>query len=265
MGSDTRQSEASVIGSVATPKASAAASRSAKGAHPQVQNHAPKQAQNQVQNQAPRASRSVALDRSALDRSTASEREPSAAAAPRRVASLRLEQLAHDRSEHLLARVRSMLGPRARRAAESLDFAQDAWLELLQSPTERSGQDESDVLRRLCAIARNNARDAARRCVAPRLESLLAAEVGAAQGAEACAADAFAAEQTSPSSILGRDEELRLLVAKTQALAPELRQIVELRCLEGLTFPEIAARVSRNEDTVRKAYYRAVVQLSQRS
>lgn len=154
-----------------------------------------------------------------------------------------------------------MLGPRARRVADSLDFAQDAWLELLQSPGDRSGQDESDVLRRLGAIARNNARDAARRRVAPRLESLLAAE--GAEGAQVRAADAFAAEQASPSSIVGREEELRRVVERTRALAPDLRQIVELRCLEGLTFPEIAARIARNEDTVRKAYYRAVVQLAQ--
>lgn len=165
----------------------------------------------------------------------------------------------------MLARVRSMLGRRARRGAESLDFAQQAWLELLQSPGGIELQDESDVLRRLCAIARNNARDAARRRVAPHLESLLASEADHAVGADVRAGDAFAAEQTSPSSIVDREEQSRLAAAKTRQLAPELRQIVELRCLEGLTFPEIAARVARKEDTVRKAYYRAMLQLSQPS
>jgi RNA polymerase sigma factor (sigma-70 family) len=168
----------------------------------------------------------------------------------------RLDELARDRSAQLLERVRAMLGPRARRAADSLDFVQEAWAEFLVSPAAQQTFDEDGLVRRLCAIARNNARDAARRPALPHLESALG---------EGLDGDALAGSQRTPSSILGHAEQLRGLVAQTRGLAPELREVVEWRCLDGLTFAEIALRSGRHEDTVRKAYYRAVVLLSRRS
>lgn len=149
-----------------------------------------------------------------------------------------------------------MLGPRARRASDSLDFVQEAWAEFLVSPAAQGSLDEDGLVRRLCAIARNNARDAARRHAPAYFESALG---------EGFDGDALAASQRSPSSIVGNAEQLRGLVAQTRALPAELREVVELRCLDGLTFAQIAQRSGRHEDTVRKAYYRAVVLLSRRS
>ncbi len=168
----------------------------------------------------------------------------------------RLDALARDRSAQLLERVRAVLGPRARRSADSLDFVQEAWAEFLVSPEAQQAFDEDGLVRRLCAIARNNARDAARRSTPAHFESVLG---------EGFDGDALAESQRSPSSIVAHAEQLRGLVSQTRGLAPELREVVEMRCLDGLTFAQIAQRSGRHEDTVRKAYYRAVVLLSRRS
>lgn len=146
-----------------------------------------------------------------------------------------------------------MLGPRSRRAADSADFVQEAWAEFLASPAARERHDESALLRRLGAIARNNVRDAARRCSPDRIASALGVD-----------ADEFELDQTSPGSMLDRAEQFALAVSAARSLPSELFEVFALRCFEGQTFPCIASRLARNEDTVRKQYYRAVVRLSRR-
>ncbi len=188
--------------------------------------------------------------------------QPSATGAATRLAANTPLSLQRDAQEHLIARVRAMLGPRARRAGESLDFAQQAWLELLEQDSRnaaaRGASDEQGLLRRLCAIARNNARDAARRKGVLRLESVFAPGDVLASAPEQHAQDLLAAPDSSPSLRLARREELERFEQRVGALEPRLRAVFELRAREGLSFPQIAARLARQEDTVRKAYYRAV-------
>ncbi len=167
--------------------------------------------------------------------------------------------LGPDAQARLVQRVRALLGPRARRAAESLDFAQQAWLELLEHDADAgAASDEEALLRRLCAIARNNARDAARRKGVLRLESVITDGAALASACAPRAEELLAAEQSSPSLRLARREDHELLEQRLAALEPALRSVFDLRAREGLSFPEIAARLSRREDAVRKAYYRAV-------
>jgi len=156
-------------------------------------------------------------------------------------------------SEPLLARVRSMLGARARRRAESLDFVQEAWAEFLASPAADTSLDDDEFVRRFCAIARNNVRDAGRRKHAPGFDSV----------ADASAIEArLEAGSPSPASVVEREEQLALLARATGALPEELRSIVSLHIGDGMSFSEIGRRLGRNEDTVRKAYYRVVLALS---
>lgn len=161
-----------------------------------------------------------------------------------------------------MARVRALLGPRARRAGESLDFAQQAWLELLEHDadcaTGSGAGAEDNLVGRLCAIARNNARDAARRIGVARLESVFACGDPSASVGEPHAQELLAASESSPSLRLARREDLERLAQQLRALDPQLRAVFELRARDGLSFPQIALRLGRQEDTVRKAYYRAV-------
>ena len=62
---------------------------------------------------------------------------------------------------------------------------------------------------------------------------------------------------------MGREQSVEL--ADALALLPEAyRDVLVLRHLEGLTFPEVARRMERSVDSVEKLWMRALVQLRQK-
>jgi len=157
--------------------------------------------------------------------------------------------------ERVLARVRALLGTESRRAADSLDFVQAAWLSFLRAPSAAETWDDDVVLRKLTAIARNDIRDAGRRRRVAALESL---------GDAALAADALARDESSATTRIARRELAQRARAAALALDPQLKAIVVWRAIEGQSFVEIAARLGRAEDAVRKSYNRALLHLGRR-
>jgi len=158
-------------------------------------------------------------------------------------------------SDRLLARVRTMLGDSARRVCDSLDYVQEAWVDLLRSPEGRDAGGEEDLVRRFCAIARNNVRDACRRKREIGFESI---------GDSRFDAHAVAVDETSAGSRIGRAEFVASLRRAAGQLSPELRHVIEMRALDGMSFVDIARALGRKEDTVRKAYNRALLELSRK-
>jgi RNA polymerase sigma-70 factor (ECF subfamily) len=72
---------------------------------------------------------------------------------------------------------------------------------------------------------------------------------------------ALAAPQSSPSHQASRREQSVLLATALQTLSADHRQVIVLRHLEGLTFPEIARRMERTEEGVKKLWARALARL----
>ena len=68
---------------------------------------------------------------------------------------------------------------------------------------------------------------------------------------------------SSPSHQVMRHEHGILLAAALSRLPEDYREVVVLRHLEELTFPEIAARMDRSLDSVQKLWVRALVRLRQ--
>jgi RNA polymerase sigma-70 factor (ECF subfamily) len=91
-----------------------------------------------------------------------------------------------------------------------------------------------------------------------RLEYRLEAGVG--QSSERMAAGLVSAVG-SPSQIAGRDEAAVLLADALAALPPDYREALVLRNLEELTFPEVAERMGRSVDSVKKLWARGLAQL----
>jgi RNA polymerase sigma-70 factor (ECF subfamily) len=69
------------------------------------------------------------------------------------------------------------------------------------------------------------------------------------------------ASRSTPSQQASRREQAALLAEALAALPPDYRDVLILRHLEGLTFPEVAARMERNENSTHKLWARAIAAL----
>jgi RNA polymerase sigma-70 factor (ECF subfamily) len=71
------------------------------------------------------------------------------------------------------------------------------------------------------------------------------------------------APYSSPSQQAERREQSVLLAEALAQLAEDYRDVIILRHLEGLTFPEVARRMGRTLDSVEKLWLRALARLRQ--
>jgi RNA polymerase sigma-70 factor (ECF subfamily) len=71
------------------------------------------------------------------------------------------------------------------------------------------------------------------------------------------------AEQSSPSQQAIRREQSVVLAESLARLPAEWRELLILRHLEGLTFPEVAERLGKTLDSVKKQWVRALASLRQ--
>src|SRR5262249_367881 len=69
------------------------------------------------------------------------------------------------------------------------------------------------------------------------------------------------AVQSSPSQHAIRQERAVLLANALAQLPADWRDVLILRHLEGLTFPQVAQRVGRNGDSLKKLWPRALAKL----
>jgi RNA polymerase sigma-70 factor (ECF subfamily) len=157
--------------------------------------------------------------------------------------------------EVLLQRIRFLMGPEARQAADSNDFLQGLFLEVVTDFEKRGPRDEREFLRWATAIARNNIRDGVRR----RRE---------------LAVDRFAssldwrpvlgnAPADSPESVAEREEQVERLCEAMTSLREDDRSVIELRHFEGLSFAEIGRRLGRSENAAQILHTRALVKLGE--
>ena len=69
------------------------------------------------------------------------------------------------------------------------------------------------------------------------------------------------ARTDSPSQQASRREQAVLLADALGKLTDDYREAIVLRHLEGLSFPEVARRMGRSEDSVKKLWARALAKL----
>src|SRR5436190_11442822 len=73
----------------------------------------------------------------------------------------------------------------------------------------------------------------------------------------------LAGSLTSPSVQAARREQAVLLADALEQLPEDYREVIVLRHLEGLTFPEVAGRMGRTQDSVEKLWLRGLARLRQ--
>jgi RNA polymerase sigma-70 factor (ECF subfamily) len=92
----------------------------------------------------------------------------------------------------------------------------------------------------------------------PRRERRFAAEL---DGSSRAADGGLIAPHSTPSQQASRRERDVLLADALGTLPAAYREVIVLRQLEGLSFPEIAARMGRTEDSVKNLWIRALARL----
>jgi RNA polymerase sigma-70 factor (ECF subfamily) len=72
---------------------------------------------------------------------------------------------------------------------------------------------------------------------------------------------ALVTQDSSPSQRAARREQAVLLADALGKLASDYREVIILRHLEGLSFPEVAERMGRSLDSVKKKWTPALAEL----
>jgi RNA polymerase sigma-70 factor (ECF subfamily) len=161
----------------------------------------------------------------------------------------------------ILARVQ--IGRRLQGKADASDVVQEAFLGAFRDFGQFRGSTEPEflgwlrsILASLLANLVRHYQGTQRRDV--RLERQLAVELE--QSSQALDRG-LASPHSSPSQQAARREQSVLLAEALARLPEELRDLLILRHLEGLTFPEVARRLGRSVDVLKKQWPRALAGL----
>lgn len=163
----------------------------------------------------------------------------------------------------LLARMQ--IGQRLQGKIDASDVVQETFLEAHRNFARFRGTSEAELVQWLRRILAGNLADLVRRYLGAqgrdvRLEREIADGM---DQSSACLAQGLAASQTSPSQQASRREQAVLLADALARLPDDYREVLVLRHLEGLTFPDIARRLDRSVDSVEKLWMRGLARLKQ--
>jgi RNA polymerase sigma-70 factor (ECF subfamily) len=165
--------------------------------------------------------------------------------------------------EYLSLLARLQIGRRLQGKVDAADLVQETFLQAHEGWGRFRGTTEAELLAWLRRILAARVADLMRRYLGSqgrdvRLECELAAELDrSSQVLDA----ALLAKQDSPSKQVARREQGVILADALALLPQDYREVLILRHLEGLRFPEVAQRTGRTLDAVKKVWTRALDRL----
>ncbi len=161
----------------------------------------------------------------------------------------------------LLARVQ--IGRRLQGKADPGDIVQETFLEAHRQIARFRGTSEAELLAWLRRILAGQIALLLRRYLGTKGRDVtLERELGVQLDQSSQAMDGgFIATLSTPSQHASRREQAVLLAEALRGLSEDHREVIVLRHLEALTFPEVAARMGRSEDSVQKLWVRALANL----
>lgn len=164
---------------------------------------------------------------------------------------------------YLLLLGRFQIGRRLQGKVEPADLVQDTFLEAHRHFARFRGQTEAEFVCWLRQILAGSFANLVRRYLGTRrrdvrLECDLAAEL---ERSSRLLDAALVARGSSPSQRAARREQAVLLADALERLPPDCREVIVLRHLEGLPFAEVALRMGRTIDVVKKLWPRALARL----
>jgi RNA polymerase sigma-70 factor (ECF subfamily) len=174
-----------------------------------------------------------------------------------------LGQLLESYRAYLVVLARIQVGRRLQGKVDASDVVQEAFLGAHRDFPQFRGSTEREllgwlrgILASLLANLVRHYQGTKRRDI--RLERQLNVEL---EQSSVALDRGLIAPQSSPSHQAARREQSVLLAEALGQLPEDLRELLILRHLEGLTFPEVAARMGRTVDSVKKQWPRALASL----
>jgi RNA polymerase sigma-70 factor (ECF subfamily) len=163
----------------------------------------------------------------------------------------------------LLARVQ--IGQRLQGKVDAADLVQDTFLDAHRNIARFRGTTEAELVCWLRQILAAKLADLLRRYFGTKGRDVrLEREIREAIDQSSVLLDrGLIAAQSSPSQQAANREQAVLLADALGELPDNYREVIVLRHLEGLTFPDVALRMERSVDSVEKLWMRALVQLRQ--
>jgi len=159
--------------------------------------------------------------------------------------------------------VRLRLGKELRPKLDSMDVVQDALIHALGGITDFTYENEGDFVRWLSKITENVLRDNWERFHAEKRD--IRKEIPLGNGDRRSGSKLSGVPgpvvATTPSLIMSRKEDLARLEKAIDALKPEYKEIIILTKIEGLGYQDIAERVGKSSEAVRKLVSRAMTAL----
>jgi RNA polymerase sigma-70 factor (ECF subfamily) len=169
----------------------------------------------------------------------------------------------YERYLTLLARVQ--VGRRIQGKVDPADLVQEVFLEAHRQIKAFRGHTEAELLAWLRRILAGQIALMLRRYLGTKgrdvtLERDLAGQLDESSQAMG---NGLAADGSTPSQHVAKREQAVLLADALAKLSDNYREVIVLRHLEGLTFPQVAARMNKSEDSVQKLWVRALAGLRQ--
>ena len=164
---------------------------------------------------------------------------------------------------YLTLLVRLQIDRRLQGKVDPADVVQETFLEAHRDFGQFRGHSEGELAAWLRQVLATNLANVARRYLGTqgrdvRLERELAVEL---DRSSRVLDQGLAARDSSPSRQAARREQAVILADGLNRLPPDYREVIILRHLEGLTFPEVAGRMGRSLDSVKKLWARGLAQL----
>ena len=164
---------------------------------------------------------------------------------------------------YLLLLARMQIGRRLQGKADAADLVQETLLAAHRDLAQFRGKTEGELVGWLRRILAANVVDLVRRyCGARRrdvrLERQLADEVDQSSRDIALV---LMTKDSSPSQRAVRCEQAVLLADALKSLPEDYGEVIVLHHLQGLNFPEVARRMERSVDSVKKLWIRALARL----
>jgi RNA polymerase sigma-70 factor (ECF subfamily) len=161
----------------------------------------------------------------------------------------------------LLARVQ--IGQRLQGKVDASDVVQETFLDAHRNFPRFRGTSEGQFVCWLRQILAAKLADMVRHYVGTQARDVrLEREIGDAFDQSSALLDrGLIAPVSSPSQQATRREQAVLLANALAELPDDYREVIVLRHLEGLTFPDVARRMERSLDSVEKLWLRALARL----
>lgn len=159
---------------------------------------------------------------------------------------------------------RGQIGRRLQARVDASDLVQETLLAASCNFEQFRGATEKELTKWLRQIMASKITDAVRRHTARkrdiRLEWQVAKEL---DRSSVLLGNALATSQHSPSEQVARREQAVLLAHALDKLSDDYREVLVLRHIEELSFQEVATRMDRTLDSVKKLWTRALIKLRQ--